>query len=108
MRDTSLEKLQVLGSGGAPANPSELLDARRAGALLTRLEELAEIIIFDSPSVLAASDAAVLANRVDGVLLVIQAGKTGADSARQAVSNLQHANARLLGAVLNRYSKRYH
>ncbi len=69
------------------------------------LNELADLIIFDSPPVLAASDAAVLANRVDGVLLVIEAGKTRADAARHAISNLQHADARLLGAVLNRGSK---
>jgi non-specific protein-tyrosine kinase len=106
LRNTSLENLQVLSSGGEPANPSELLDARRTGALLTRLNALAEIIIFDGPSVLTASDAAVLANRTDGVLLVIEAGKTRADSARQAVSNLQHANAKFLGTVLNRMSER--
>lgn len=106
--NTSLENLQVLNSGAQPTSPSELLDSRRAGALLANLNELAEIIIFDSPSVLAASDAAVLANRVDGVLLVIEAGKTRADAARQAISDLQHTNARLLGAVLNRFSKRYY
>jgi succinoglycan biosynthesis transport protein ExoP len=108
LRNTSLENLQVLSCGREPANPSELLDPRRAKALLTRLNELAEITIFDSPSVLAASDAAVLANRVDGVLMVIKAGKTRADVARQAVSNLQQANPKFMGAVLNQFAKKYY
>ena len=59
------------------------------------------MIICDSPPVLLVADAAVLSTRVDGVVLVTQAGVTRLGAARQAVFNLQQAGANLLGGVLN-------
>jgi non-specific protein-tyrosine kinase len=74
--------------------------------LLTSLNEMADVVILDSPPVVAVTDAAILSNRVDGVVLVTLAGKTRRDVARQAVLNLQQADANLLGAVLNGASRR--
>jgi capsular exopolysaccharide synthesis family protein len=106
LRDSGVENLQVLTSGFLPPNPSELLGSGRMRQLLSSLQEIADVVIFDSPPAAAFADSVVLSNRVDGVLLVTQAGKTRRDVARQAVSNLQQAGANLFGAVLNRVSRR--
>ena len=60
----------------------------------------ADQVFFDSPPVVAVTDAAVLATKVDGVLLVIKAGKTRREQARTAVQRLEQINARLVGTVL--------
>lgn len=102
LKDTKIEHLQLLTSGGRPPNPAELLGSERMGRLLTQLNDLADVVIYDSPPVLAVTDATVLANRVDGVILVIELGRTRFDAASQAILNLQQAKAHLLGSILNR------
>jgi succinoglycan biosynthesis transport protein ExoP len=106
LRNTSIENLQLLTCGVIPPNPSELLGSQRMGQMLDRLSELADVVIFDSPPAVGVADAIVLSNRVDGVVLVIQAGQTRRDMARQAVSNLEQAGAHFLGTVLNRVTRK--
>ena len=74
--------------------------------LVGRLEKLADVIIFDSPPVLAVADAAVLSQRVNGVVLVLEAGRTRRAAARHAVERLHRLGANILGTVLNRVSGR--
>jgi non-specific protein-tyrosine kinase len=104
LRDTKVENLQVMTSGFLPPNPSELLNSQRMQKLLASLNEMMDVVIFDSPPVTAFADARILSNRMDGVMLVTQASHTRRDLARQAVASLQQAGAHLLGAVLNRVS----
>ena len=106
LRNTSVSNLQLITCGILPPNPSELLGSQRMGQLLASLKEIADVVIFDSPPAVAVTDAAVLSNRVDGVVLVTQAGKTRRDVARQAILNLQQAGANFFGGVLNRVSKK--
>jgi capsular exopolysaccharide synthesis family protein len=106
LRNTKMENLQVLTSGGLPSNPVGLLRSQRMQQLLASLTELADIVIFDSPPVAMITDAAILSNRTDGVVLVIDAGQTRSDMAKQAISNLQRANANLLGGIFNRVSNK--
>jgi len=101
VQDTAVPNLQVLTSGPLPPNPSELLGSRVMTRVLERLREAAEIVLFDAPPVVAVTDAALLAPRVDGVLLVVDAGSTRRDVARRARAQLEKVNARLLGVVLN-------
>jgi len=101
LQDTGIEGLQLLPSGPLPPNPSELLGSRRMEEIIAVLLERADIVFFDAPPVVAVTDAAVLATKVDGVLLVINAGRTRRDYARAARARLEKVNANLLGAVLN-------
>jgi succinoglycan biosynthesis transport protein ExoP len=102
LKDTGIENLQVITSGPLPPNSSEMLGSQRMIALIERLEDKADIVIFDSPPILAVTDAAVLSQRVDGVMLVIQAGRTRRDATRQAVNRVRQLGAKVLGVVLNR------
>jgi non-specific protein-tyrosine kinase len=100
IQDTAIEGLSVLTSGPLPPNPAELMGSRRMEALIEVLAQQADQVFFDTPPVVAVTDAAVLATKVDGVLLVVSAGQTRREYARTAVQRLQQINARLVGTVL--------
>ena len=95
-----MENLWLLSSGPKPPNPADLLGAARMGRLIDQLLERADFVLFDAPPVMAAADAAILGAKVDGVLLVIQAGKTRRDHSERARELLEKANVRIIGATL--------
>lgn len=98
---TAQDKLWVLPSGPIPPNPSELLGSKGMKTLLEQAKEEYDVIILDTPPVLAVTDAQVLANLADGVVLVVSSGKTETDAAKKAKELLESAKAKILGVVLN-------
>ena len=94
------------GSGQLPPNPSELLGSQRMVDLIEELEKQADVLVFDSPPVLAVTDAAVLAKQVDGVLLVLDAGHTREQAATRTLDELAKVDAPILGVVLNKVPMR--
>ncbi len=104
LQDTGIEGLSLLASGPLPPNPAELMGSRRMEEVIAALSQRASHVFFDTPPVVAVTDAAVLSTKVDGVLLVISAGKTRREYARSAVQRLQQINARLVGTVLTNVS----
>ena len=100
-QDSGIPNLRLLPSGPLPPNPSELLGSRRMTELIDQLKEEADFVLFDSPPIVAVTDAAVLATKMDGVLLVIKAGTTKRELAKKAKDLLERVNANLLGVVLN-------
>ena len=101
LQATDIPGLSLLSSGPLPPRPADLLGSRRMVALIARLRAEADIVLFDTPPVIAVTDAAVLATRVDGVLLVLQAGKTRRERAREARTLLEKVKAHIVGVVLN-------
>jgi capsular exopolysaccharide synthesis family protein len=98
---TAVAGLELVACGTLPPNPSELLSSHRFEDVLARLTAEADIVLLDAPPIVSVSDAAVLATKVDGVILVVNAGKTKRDLARRAKSLLEKVNANILGVVLN-------
>lgn len=96
-----LQGISLIAAGTPAPNPAELLASPRVGRLLQRVCEQADIVVVDSPPIAAMSDALVLAASIDGVLLVVSAGRTRRDLARRAREQLVAARARIVGAVLN-------
>ena len=101
LQATMVPGLKLLTSGPVPPNPAEILASQRVAELLSLLKEAADYVLIDTPPIIAVTDAAVLAPRVDGVLLVVNAGKTRRDLAVKARDMLRQVNANLLGVVLN-------
>jgi succinoglycan biosynthesis transport protein ExoP len=101
VRETSITGLYVVPSGQLPPNPSELLGGDRMRRVLASLAEGYDMVIMDSPPLLAASDGAILATMVDGVVMVVRAGVTEEEAAQQAMQQLGSVGARVVGAVLN-------
>lgn len=95
-----VEGLLVLTSGSLPPNPAELMASRRIEAVVQTLRDQADIVLFDAPPLIAVSDAATLAARVDGVILVVQAEKTKREHVQRAKTLLDRVKAHLVGAVL--------
>jgi len=98
---TPQKGLFVIPSGPRPPNPAELLGSNAVDKLLIRLDSLFDVIIFDSPPVAAVTDAVVLSQKVDGVVMVVKSFKVGRDLILQAKQQLEDVNANLLGVVLN-------
>ena len=112
---TGVENLFLLPAGNLPPNPSELLGSKRMAFLLPNLEKRFDILIIDSPPILPASDATLLAPQADGVILVVKSGMMNREMVRKAVEHLRLSKANLLGVVLNAvdtkregYYKYYH
>ncbi len=97
-----IENLYIIPSGSLPPNPSELLGSSGMRALVKRLRESFDLIIFDSSPLTTFTDAAVLGAELDGVALVVQAGKTREDVVLSATHQLRNVQADILGVVLNR------
>ncbi len=100
LQKTMVEGLQLLVSGPTVANPVALLSRRRLVEALEQLQEQADYVLIDAPPILAVTDAAIWAGKVDGVVLLINAGGTKRDHAQRAKSVLETVHARIVGAVL--------
>ena len=96
-----VEGLSLLPCGTTPPNPSELLGSDAMKTLLHELTERFDRVLIDTPPLASVTDAAVLSNDADGVLLVIRADHTGQDPVLYSARLLANAGARVLGVVLN-------
>lgn len=93
--------LDVIPTGPVPPNPAELLQSKAMANFIGELRERYDVVLFDGAPVIAVTDSAVMANQVDGTVLVIRAHEVPNDVAIHAKNLLEQANARLLGVVLN-------
>lgn len=102
LQPTELDTLRVLPVGRRAPNPTELLGSRRMAHLISYLETQADLVIFDTPPVLAVSDAQVIGAQVGGTLLVIDPNRTTRKMARHALEALAQVNVRVAGLTVNR------
>lgn len=91
----------MLPAGDTPPNPSELLGSQRMSELLAYLGQQ-RIVVIDAPPVLPVADAAVLAKAVDGIVLVLQAGRSTDEQLEQSLLQLDQAGGSMAGLVLNK------
>ncbi len=97
---TSIENLMVLPAGEQAPNPADLLSSKRMSEVIGVLKARANYVLFDSPPVLAATDAALLGIKLDGVLMVVKSGESRRDQTTNARERLEQVNVRVIGAVL--------
>jgi succinoglycan biosynthesis transport protein ExoP len=100
-RPSETPGLRVITSGPIPSHPAELLGTARARAVFDRLAADADIVVIDSPPALAATDAALLATRADGVILVVAGGSTRRAATTAAEEALRRVGGTVLGVVLD-------
>jgi succinoglycan biosynthesis transport protein ExoP len=100
--------LYVLACGPMPPNPAELLGSEQMRRLLTFLERTFAHVIIDSPPVASFTDGVLIGALVDGVLLVVHAGKSSRDIARRGKQILTDVGAKIIGVVLNKATLRPH
>ena len=95
------DNLDILSSGKIPANPSEMLASNAMTNLIEKLKEKYDMVILDSASLQAFTDAQILATKVDGTILVVQAERTKKESIIEAKNRLDKVGANIIGTVLN-------
>lgn len=101
VRSTPFRGLSLLTCGTLPTNASNLLSGVRMRSLLELLKARFDLVVLDTPPVLATADAGILGSLTDGVLLVVRAGQTERAAAQRASAQLASSGARVLGVVLN-------
>nr|WP_246055411.1 CpsD/CapB family tyrosine-protein kinase [Pseudalkalibacillus caeni] len=98
---TLVPDLDVLTSGPIPPNPSELLDSKAMRDLMKEAQSYYDVVLYDCPPVLAVTDAQIMANNTQGIVLVVRSGFTEKEAAQHAKERILKANGKLLGVVLN-------
>ncbi len=92
--------LTVLPAGSLPPDPTALLESEAMRSLVSELSSMFDIVIYDTPPVLAVSDALVLSEQLDGVILLARSGRTTRDQLSASLDTLEKTQAHLLGTVL--------
>ncbi|UTH12657.1 CpsD/CapB family tyrosine-protein kinase [Macrococcoides canis] len=105
VQNTQVENLSIMTSGPIPPNPSELLASKRFKELLSNFEEYFDMIIIDTPPVLAVTDAVIMSTLVDGTILVTNVETNNKHHLMKAKEVLQKSDANILGIVLNNVEK---
>jgi capsular exopolysaccharide synthesis family protein len=108
IRATTVKNLSLLSAGHIPPNPAELLGSPRYLALFDELKTRFDWIIIDAPPVMPVTDAAIVARPAGGVLFVIGSEMTPRQSAQTAIDHLRAAQAKFVGAVLNKVNVHRH
>jgi len=98
-----LPNLDIINSGSIPHNPSEILGSKKMKEFIRLMKEKYDIILFDTPPLLAVTDAAALATETDGVIIVASAGITKAVDLKMVAEFLMSINVNILGVVLNNF-----
>jgi len=95
-----MDNLTVIPAGKAPRNPAELLGSKKMQTLIASFKARFDYIIIDTPPIMPLTDACILGPIVDGVILVIQAGRAQRNMIQHAESRLLQAHAKLLGYIM--------
>jgi tyrosine-protein kinase Etk/Wzc len=106
LRHTPIDNLDLICCGTIPPNPSETLGSQKMKEFLQDLRKHYDVVLFDSPPVLAVTDPAILATLVDAVIVVVSSGQTRVDSLERSIDIIQDVRAKALGLVLNNFDLR--
>ena len=101
IKKTSLDNLDIITAGKAVAHPTELFDSRAIGALVHELKFYYDFVFVDTPPVIPVSDPMLLAQEMDGAVLIVKAGSTAREVTKRAADILSNGQINLLGVVLN-------
>lgn len=100
-----IEGLFILTSGRIPPNPAELLDSKRLDKRKKEMENSFDLVIFDTPPVLAVTDAQIMARKVDGTLFVVPINLVTKEQITKSKEMLSLVGANVIGAIINRVEK---
>jgi capsular exopolysaccharide synthesis family protein len=101
IQETKIENLYILTAGGLPPNPSELLGSDRMSQLIDKLEQEWDMILLDSPPIVAVTDASMISGEIDAIALIVKAGSTERSAVDRALDMVRNVKAPLIGAILN-------
>lgn len=106
IQKTSIENIWLLPSGPIPPNPAELLNSKKMKEMIEEIKKGFDVILFDTPPVLAVIDGVIVSSLADRMVLVINAGKLTQKPFLNAVEELQRSKIKIIGVVFNRLKVR--
>ncbi|MBT3750860.1 MAG: polysaccharide biosynthesis tyrosine autokinase [Bacteroidetes bacterium] len=98
---TKIENLFMVTAGGLPPNPSELLGSERMSELVDKLEQEWDMVLFDSPPIVAVTDSSMISAEIDALIMVVKAGQTDRTAVSRALDTIANVKSPLIGAILN-------
>ena len=101
VKTTEIENLYIVSAGVIPPNPSELLGSERMLSLVAKLEEEWDMVLFDSPPLVAVTDATMISKEIDLIVMVVKSGGTDKGAFARTLLALQNVEAPLAGVVMN-------
>ena len=101
VKPTDIKNLFAVTSGIIPPNPSELLGSQRMADLIYNLEKDWDMILFDSPPLVAVTDATMVSKAIDCIVIVVKVGQTDKKAFEHTIQSLRNVNAPIQGVVLN-------
>ena len=101
IQPSGINNLYIVSSGPIPPNPSELLNSIKLDAFIEEVKNHYDFVLFDTPPIIAVTDAAVLSSKVHGIFMIIQGGKTSKRTFIRAKMLLEKVNAHIFGAIMN-------
>jgi capsular exopolysaccharide synthesis family protein len=98
---TKVDNLSIVTAGGLPPNPSELLGSNRMSELVDQLEREWDIVLFDSPPIVAVTDSSMISAEIDALIMVVKAGQTDRSAVDRALDTIVNVKSPLIGVILN-------
>ena len=104
LKKTTISNLRILPTGPLPPNAADMLASEQMTQLIRQLAKLADMVIFDTPPLLAVTDASILASRVSGTILVVETAQTRSQVCQRGKETLEQVGITPLGVVLNKFN----
>lgn len=101
MMTPGMDNLNIITSGSIPPNPSELVSADTINQIINEAKSEYDLILWDAPPILSATDAAILSSKMDGVVMVYRVGRIARNTLKRAKTQLDNVHAHVIGVVLN-------
>jgi tyrosine-protein kinase Etk/Wzc len=101
---SEIPNLSFILSGTIPPNPAEMLDSQEMRSFLKKLRDQFDLIILDSPPIIAVTDSEILTSMVDGTILIVSSENTEIEMMERSVELIRRENTQFLGTVLNNFS----
>jgi capsular exopolysaccharide synthesis family protein len=101
---SKMSNLNYITAGTIPPNPAEMLDSQEMRNFLKQMRGQYDLIILDSPPIIAVTDSEILTSMVDGTILVVSSENTEIEMMERSVELIRRENTQFLGTVLNNFS----
>lgn len=103
LEKTKIKGLDILKVGKVPPNPSEMLQSNKMRNFIEVIKEYYDYVFIDAPPVGVVSDASIISQYSDGVILLVGSNETDIDAAKVSKERLENVGANILGVVLNKF-----
>jgi tyrosine-protein kinase Etk/Wzc len=103
IRNSPIRNLDIITSGTIPPNPSELIGSVKMKEFMAQMQQRYDVVLIDTPPVIAVTDAQIVSNLVDGMILIVSSGTTQTELAKRSKDLILKVGGKVIGMVLNNF-----